>query len=90
MSLRALLDQHTHIGLDLDETLASTFSGMLKVAHSLGKLTHCESIESFTIHDIFLDPYFNVTREEMIAVWHEYGMRKTLPQDEEVVNRSQE
>lgn len=69
-----IFTQHQHIGLDLDETLASTFSGMLRVAHSVGKLLSCDTVEDFVIHDIFDDPSFGVTRDEMIDIWHQYNL----------------
>ena len=79
------ITQHEHIGLDLDETLASTFAGMLKVAHSVGKLLTCTSIEDFVIHDIFDDPSFGVTRDEMIDIWHQYNLSIQKPADTLVV-----
>ena len=79
-----IFQKHTHIGLDLDETLASTFVGMLEVAHSMGKLQHCQSIENLVVHDIFEDPSFDISKEETFAVWHEYGMRTLDPEDTRV------
>ncbi len=77
---------HQHIGLDLDETLASTFAGMLQVAHSLNKLIACQSIEDLVVHDIFEDPSFGVTRDEMIDIWHQYGLSIKKPEDTLVVD----
>jgi hypothetical protein len=34
-----LFASHTHIGLDLDETLASTVGGFLDMAHQMGMMT---------------------------------------------------
>lgn len=79
------ITQHEHIGLDLDETLASTFAGMLRVAHSVGKLLACQSIEDFVIHDIFEDPSFGVTRDEMIEIWHQYNISIKKPEDTMVI-----
>ncbi len=83
-----IFTQHTRIGLDLDETLASTFVGMLYIAHSIGKLVTCRSIEDFLIHDIFEDPSFGVTRDEMIDIWHQYNLSIKKPEDTMVVERS--
>lgn len=85
MSLKNLFEQHQHIWLDLDETLASTFSEMLKVAHNLGKLLKCNSIEDFVIHDIFTDPAFGVTQDEVIDIWHQYNLSIKNPKDTLVI-----
>ncbi len=42
---------HTHIGLDIDETLASTVIGMIQYAQSHGKLHHIHSLEDIKKHD---------------------------------------
>lgn len=44
-------NHHSHIGLDLDETLASTFEGFLAYAQGQGKLLHIESIDQIKKHD---------------------------------------
>lgn len=46
-----LLEQHIHIGLDLDETLAATMQGLVSYAHSIGELRHIESIEDIKKHN---------------------------------------
>ncbi len=79
-----IFQKHTHIGLDLDETLASTFAGMLDVAHSMWKLKHCSDIESFVVHDIFDDPSFGISREETFDIWYQYGLRTLDPRDTHV------
>ena len=85
-----IFQQHQHIGLDLDETLVSTFSGMLQVAHSLGKLLNCDSIDDFVVHDVFEDPSFGVTREEMIDIWHQYNLSIKNPRETLVVDGATE
>lgn len=74
-----IFKNHIHIGIDLDETLASTSSGMLEVAHDMGKLLHCSSTEDLSIHDIFDDPSFMVTEQEMLEIWQEYNIRTMSP-----------
>jgi 5'(3')-deoxyribonucleotidase len=81
-----IFSQHKHIGIDLDETLASTFSGMLRVAHSRKKLLHCSSIDAFFIHDIYEDPFFEVSKEDVFDIWHEYNMRTKKPTDTDLVD----
>jgi 1-aminocyclopropane-1-carboxylate deaminase/D-cysteine desulfhydrase-like pyridoxal-dependent ACC family enzyme len=81
-----IFTQHTHIGLDLDETLASTFAGMLQIAHSAGRLLSCQTTEDFIIHDIFDDPSFGVTRDEMIDIWHQYNLSIHSPEDTLVID----
>jgi hypothetical protein len=54
-SMNSLLipwEKHSHIGLDLDETLASTFPGFLDYCHSRGYLLHIPSIEDITRYDM--------------------------------------
>ncbi len=76
-----IFKKHQHIGIDLDETLANTFSGMLMVAHSMWKLLHCTSIEQFYVHDLYEDPSFLISKEEMYDIWHEYNLRTQKPED---------
>ncbi len=80
--------KHTNIGLDLDETLAATFSEYLKYAHTQSRLLMCKTIEDFTNHDIFDDPKFEITKEECIELWHKYGMNITWPTDTPLVHGS--
>ena len=78
MNIRDLdWEKHTHIGLDLDETLAATFSEFLKYAHTKNFLLMCASIEDFTTHDMFENPRFKITKEETVELWHKYGMNIT-------------
>ncbi len=72
---------HAHIGLDLDETLTSSFSGFLSYAKTQGKLLMCSSIEDFTCHDIFKDPYFQISQEEVVELWKNYGLTIQSPLD---------
>ena len=81
-----IFQKHTHIWLDLDETLASTFAGMLRVAHGVGKLLACTSTEDFIIHDIFDDPSFGISKAEMIDIWHQYNLSVQDPKDTLVID----
>ena len=67
---------HTHIGLDIDETLASTVIGMIQYAQSHGKLHHIHSLEDIKKHDAsWLGS--GITPEEVSDLWEGYG-RATL------------
>lgn len=71
--------QHNHIGLDLDETLASTVMGMLDEAHSHGKLLGIRSLEDITKYDFLgLDP--TLTEADSSFVWESYGQKTLDPQ----------
>ncbi len=58
---------------------------MLQVAHSRGKLLTCTSIEDFVVHDIFDDPSFGVTRDEVVDIWHQYNLSISSPEETIVV-----
>ena len=63
-----IFDLHTHIGLDLDETLASTVEGMLAHAHSSGELLMCKSIDDVCHYDLTkIDSELSV--EEASHIW---------------------
>lgn len=46
-----IFHSHKHIGVDIDETIASTVSGFIAYAHSIGELRNIESIEDIRKHD---------------------------------------
>ena len=70
---------HTHIGLDLDETLASTFIWFLEFAQNQGKLLHIESVEQIRKHDAsWLGN--NITPEEIGKIWEGYGQYTLAPE----------
>lgn len=73
-----LFQKHTRIGLDLDETLASTFPGMIAYAHQQGKLHHIKSPKDITKHDAsWLGE--NITHEEACELWEGYGQSTMDP-----------
>ena len=75
---------HTHIGLDLDETLASTVAGMLEEAHRQNKLLSIRSLEDVTKYDFpGLDP--SLTEADSNFVWESYGKRTVDPQSIPIV-----
>ncbi len=81
--------QHSHIGLDLDETLAATFDGFLAYAHSLWKLTDIHSKEEICVHDVSKLQQ-GITLEEAIALWEGYGQTTMNPESVPSVEGSQE
>ncbi len=71
-------NHHTHIWLDLDETLASTVMGMLEIAHAQGKLLSIRSLEDITKYDFpGLDP--TLTEVDSNHVWECYGQSTLDP-----------
>ena len=81
MSIKTLnWKKHHHIGLDLDETLAATMSGMLEYSHSIGKLLHITHLDQIHKHDTsWLGS--DITPEEAIALWEGYGKSTPHPYD---------
>jgi hypothetical protein len=73
-------DRHTHIWLDIDETLANTVSGMLEYAWSINQLTHITSIEEIEKYDAsWLGGH--ITPEEVMKIWEWYGKNTQNPDD---------
>ncbi len=67
-----IFEQHTHVGLDLDETLASTVLWMLEHAHASGELLMCHNLEDVCHYDLTkIDP--ELTLEEASHIWEWYG-----------------
>lgn len=67
-----IFDQHNHIWLDLDETLASTIPGLLDHSHRQWKLLSISDFEAITSYDFSdIDP--NISREEARNAWESYG-----------------
>lgn len=77
--------KHTHIGLDLDETLAATVEGFLEFSHSRGLLLDVASIEDIHAHDLsVVSP--GITREQGIEMWEAYGRSTLSPESIPVVD----
>ena len=70
--------EHHHIGVDLDETLASTVSGMIEHAQSKGHLLHITSIDQVKKHDAS-GLGNNITSEEATLLWEDYGKSTLNP-----------
>lgn len=67
-----IFDIHTHIGLDLDETLASTVQGVLDYAHDRGFLLTCHHFDDVTAYD-FTDIDSSLTFDDASLLWEGYG-----------------
>lgn len=76
---------HTHIGLDLDETLAETFPGFLENAHKLWLLTNCLTIEDIHNHDIYEVSSHNITLEQVSFIWEKFGEVTSDPRSVPIV-----
>ncbi len=63
--------KYTHIGLDLDETLASTISGMLEEAHVQGKLLGIQSLDDVHSYN-FQSLDKSITEEEGYFIWESF------------------
>lgn len=79
MNIRALdWKKYTHIGLDLDETLASTVSWMLEEAHIQWKLLGIHSLDGVHSYNFWsLDK--NVTEEEWYFIWESFWKKTMNP-----------
>ena len=67
------LHWHSHIWIDLDETLALTFWWMLAYAHSLGKLMQLRTLEDIIEHEITSIPNIDITAHEMSHIWDTFS-----------------
>lgn len=82
-------ENHIQIGLDLDETLASTFEWFLAYAQSHGQLLHIQSIEQIRKHDAsWLGNH--ITSEEIGKIWEWYGKSTLSPESVPLVQDSLE
>ncbi len=66
-----IFKRHIHIGLDLDETLASTVDGMLAHAHSIWELKVCQCFDDICAYDLCsIDPTLSPERARNIWEWY--------------------
>ncbi len=70
--------KYTHIGLDLDETLASTISGMLEEAHVQGKLLGIQSLDDVHSYN-FQSLDKSITEEEGYFIWESFWKKTMNP-----------
>ena len=81
MSLRALLDQHMHIGLDLDEVLAASMIPALAHLHEKG-LAHAiisfDYIHQFDWENI---PDSGLSKEFLHEFWKTHNYNTAFPSD---------
>jgi 5'(3')-deoxyribonucleotidase len=65
-----IFQQHTHVWLDLDETLAETFPWLLEYAHKNGQLLMIPSVEHITSYDFTnIDPSISLYDARNIWEW---------------------
>lgn len=72
MTPRDFLFQHTHIAIDLDDTLIDTFSSFLTVSHRVGKLLKCSGIEDITNYRLEENKHLHIDRDEVELLWKNY------------------
>lgn len=72
MTPRDFLYQHTHIAIDLDDTLIDTFSSFLTVSHTVGKLLKCSRIEDITNYRLEENKHLHLDRNEVELLWKNY------------------
>ncbi len=85
----ALFEQHKHVWLDLDETLAETFSGVLDFAHKNGKLLSIPTIEYITSYDFKnIDP--SITALDSMYIWEWYGKDTMNPISVPIISYAKE
>jgi 5' nucleotidase, deoxy (Pyrimidine), cytosolic type C protein (NT5C) len=84
-----LFASHTHIGFDLDETLASTVGGFLDMAHQSGMMIQFPTIDTITSYNLeTLDP--KMTPEVTQQIWREYILSTPEPQDVAMIDHARD
>lgn len=76
-----LFKRHSHIGLDLDETLAESVIDWLKQLHSRNKMQWIQSIEQITSFDWTDFPECDMSSTELVNFWKFHSLKNILPVD---------
>lgn len=74
-----LFDTHTHIGLDLDETLAESVTDGLQKLHALGKMRCIEHVDQIRSFDWSESPEADMTGEELLQFWKGHSLEHVSP-----------
>ncbi len=74
-----LFDIHTHIGLDLDETLADSVTDGLEKLHALGKMHCIERVDQIRSFDWSGFPDADMTGEELLEFWKGHSLEHVTP-----------
>ena len=74
-----IFNQHTHIGLDLDDTLAATAKHMLSELHERWKFLSIPSIEWLTNFHWYELEWCDMDKEELSMYWKRHHLREILP-----------
>ena len=74
-----IFQKHTHIGLDLDETLAESVMDGLKMFHREGKMLFLQTLEDIKHFDWMLFPEIDISEAEFIQFWRNHHLTNVLP-----------
>lgn len=69
---RDFFHTHTHIAIDLDDTLIDTFSDFLSISHRVGKLLECRKIEDIKNYHLEENKRLNIDKDEAEFLWKNY------------------
>ena len=71
--------KHTHIALDVDETLADSLVPGLSDFHKMGKMLAFKDVSQITSFDWQEMPGCDITQEEFMSYWRMHSLKGVLP-----------
>lgn len=74
-----LFNKHTHIGIDLDETLALSVVDGLEKLHKMGRMKSISSMEDITSFHWWSLGGADMTEEELMSFWSSHSLDNTHP-----------
>ncbi len=79
MIIWELLSLHTHIGLDIDDTLTNTMEDWLAKFHKDGKLLHIKDVEGIRFFEWSESIFEGITKEEYMEFWWKHSLSELPP-----------
>lgn len=76
--------KHTHIALDVDETLAATLMPGLKDFHAMGKMLAFQDISQITSFDWQEIEGCDISPEEFLTYWRMHTLEQILPIEDSI------
>lgn len=80
-----IFHRHSHIGIDLDETIASTMMDAVHTIQATGKLQMITSLEDMSVYEWHLLPESDMTQFEYEHFWRMYRLHGSLPAPDAIV-----
>jgi 5'(3')-deoxyribonucleotidase len=74
-----IFKRHTHIGIDLDETLAESVMDGLEKLHSMNKMKSIKTFEHITSFDWTDFPECDMTHDELVNFWKSHHLHGVQP-----------